>query len=99
MSSTRRPRCPACAAHIMPAAPAPMTTTFQVALNAAASGAMEPFGGGNSRNSLANLTKSVSAQNHSIDQDFEFTERVPSGPAYACATQPDQRSYSLPNLT
>src|SRR5664279_3028666 len=27
MSSTRRPRQPACAAHIMPAAPAPMTMT------------------------------------------------------------------------
>src|SRR5690606_2353489 len=27
MSSTRRPRCPAVAAHIMPAAPAPMTIT------------------------------------------------------------------------
>src|SRR5439155_19605933 len=27
MSSTRRPRCPATAAHIMPAAPAPITAT------------------------------------------------------------------------
>src|SRR5450830_1674369 len=29
ISSTRRPRCPICAAHIIPAAPAPMTMASQ----------------------------------------------------------------------